>query len=102
MKPTNPNSGWFDQKENIRKVLLGLFSACASLIVVDIVFALVSYDKHPYFHWEEWPGFYAACGFVFSTIIVLISKYLVRPLVKRSENFYETEAISDSSEDPKH
>jgi hypothetical protein len=104
MKPIDPKPGeapgWFDRKENVRKVLLGLFIACGLLVLIDIVFALVHFDKHPHFRWEEWPGFYAVYGFVACVLLVLVSKYVLRPLVMRSEDYYESK--TDSDQDKPH
>ena len=84
-------AGWFDQKENVRKVLVGLFIGCAVLVVIDVIFWITGFDKHPYFRWETWPGFYAVYGFVACVLLVLISKHVLRPLVMRNEDYYETD-----------
>ncbi len=83
--------GWFDRKENVRKVLVGLFLGCAFLAVIDVIFWITDFDKHPYFRWETWPGFYAVYGFVACVLLVLISKHVLRPLVMRGEDYYETD-----------
>ena len=81
--------GWFDKKENVRKVLGGLFGLCALFVIIDIGYWITGYDKHPYFKWETWPGFYAVYGFVACVVLVLISKYVLRPLVMRKEDYYD-------------
>ena len=81
--------GWFDRKENVRKVLVGLFAGCALLVLVDVIYWLTGFDKHPYFRWEKWPGFYAVYGFVACVVLVFVSKHVLRPLVARDENYYE-------------
>ena len=83
-------AGWFDRKENVRKVLLGLFIGCAILVVIDVILWATGFDKHPYFRWETWPGFYAVYGFVACVLLVLISKHVLRPLVMRDEDYYES------------
>ena len=88
--PTDP-PGWFDKKENVRKVLFGLFGACGFFVLVDIIFWITDFDKHPYFKWEQWPGFYAIYGFVACVVLVLIAKYVLRPLVMRGENYYDAD-----------
>ena len=45
--------------------------------------------KHTFFPWEEWPEFYAIFGFVACVVLVLTAKYILRPLVKRDEEYYE-------------
>jgi hypothetical protein len=41
------------------------------------------------YKWEGFFGFYAFYGFVACVILVLVSKYILRPLVKRKEDYYE-------------
>lgn len=91
-KPTDQDEspGWFDRKENVRKVLVGLFLGCALLVAIDVGFWVTGFDKHPYFKWEKWPGFYAVYGFVACVLLVLISKHVLRPLVMRGEDYYES------------
>ena len=83
-------SGWFDAPENVRKVLLGLFAASGLLLAIDVAFFLLRFDKHPYFRWEQWPGFQAAIGFVSCVAMVTIARFVVRPLTKRREDIYES------------
>ncbi|MEN8198533.1 MAG: hypothetical protein ABFR63_00540 [Thermodesulfobacteriota bacterium] len=74
----------WDDIENVKKLLKVFFTSCVLLFVVDLVI------KRPaHMPWEEWPGFYAIYGFVACVILVLISKYVLRPLVKRDEDYYE-------------
>ena len=80
--------GWFDRKENVRKVLGGLFIGCGFFVVIDVVFWITGFDKHPYFKWEQWPGFYAVYGFVACVLLVLGAKFVLRPLVMRDEDYY--------------
>jgi len=74
----------FDKPRNV-KVLLGCFYV--SLLVLLIVELFV--HKHPHFAWEEWPEFYAVYGFVACVVLVVAAKYILRPLVKRRENYYD-------------
>ena len=74
----------FDKPENITKVLRIFFSALVVLLGVDFFV-----HKHIYFAWEEWPEFYAIFGFVACVVLVLTAKYILRPLVKRDEDYYE-------------
>ena len=82
--------GWFDKKENVKKVLNGLFIACLFFVLLDVVIYFFFKEfKHPYFNWEKSPGFYAVYGFVACVVVVLISKFILRPLVMRSEDYYD-------------
>ena len=97
INPINPDEpdGWFDRKENVRKVLVGLFIGCAVLVAIDVVFWVTGFDKHPYLKWETWPGFYAVYGFVACVLLVLISKHVLRPLVMRDEDYYKADSKGD-------
>jgi hypothetical protein len=87
----NPDEtpGWFDRKENIQKVLVGLYIGCGALVLIDVIFRIAGVDKHPHFKWEQWPGFYAVYGFVACVLLVLVSKYVLRPLVMKDEDYYK-------------
>lgn len=74
----------FDNPRNV-KILLGCFYA--SLLVLLIIELFV--HKHPHFAWESWPEFYAVYGFVACVVLVVAAKYILRPLVKRREDYYD-------------
>lgn len=74
----------FDNPRNV-KILLGCFYA--SLLVLLIIEWFV--HKHPHFGWEAWPEFYAVYGFVACVVLVVAAKYILRPLVKRREDYYD-------------
>lgn len=80
-----------DDRKNMRragqrgKALFSLFLACClALFTIDF---LVIRPAHMV--WEEWPGFYALFGFVASVLMVLVARYLLRPIVKREEDYYD-------------
>ncbi|MDH4321319.1 MAG: hypothetical protein OEV73_07440 [Desulfobulbaceae bacterium] len=73
----------FDKPENVQR-LLRIFFGCLVLLLVADFFV----HKHAFFAWEEWPEFYAVYGFVACVVLVLISKYVLRPLVMRDEDYY--------------
>ncbi len=75
--------------KNVKIIVYGLFIACALNVLVDFLFYMDSFDKHAVFEWENWPGFYAVFGFVSCVLLVFISKFILRPLVKRDEDYYE-------------
>jgi len=91
MTPPDSNEPlpWFLKPRNVRRVLVGLFVTCSLFFGLDFLFALTGFDKHPYFQWEQWPGFHAVFGFVACVLLVLVSRFLLRPLVMRDEDYYE-------------
>jgi sterol desaturase/sphingolipid hydroxylase (fatty acid hydroxylase superfamily) len=80
----------FDRRENVVKVLKILFTSCVILFLLDFLFRVNLLDKHAEFGWEDWPGFYPVFGFVACVILVLISKYVLRPIVMRKEDYYDS------------
>lgn len=75
---------FFDKPQNVSRLLRFFF---ASLIVLLLIEPFI--HKHAYFPWEEWLGFYAVFGFVACVVLVLAAKYVLRPLVKRKESYYD-------------
>lgn len=75
---------FFDKFENVIKMLRIFWVLLFVLFVIDLFI-----QKHPFFSFEEWTGFYAVFGFVAYTFIVIIAKHLLRPIVKREEDYYD-------------
>lgn len=75
---------FFDKPQNVKRFLMGFYVFLIVLIVVDLFLT-----KHPFFPWEGYPFFYGAYGFVACVGLVLFAKYVLRPLVKRGENYYD-------------
>ncbi len=82
MKP-EPRHVW-DERRNIVRLLKAFFAACVALFAVDFAVA-----KHATMPWERWPGFYAVYGLVACVILVLVAKYVLRPIVMRREDYYD-------------
>ena len=74
----------WDETKNIKTLLKIFFSICVVLFAADFVV-----HKETHMPWEEWPGFYAIYGLVACVILVLVSKYILRPLVMRKEDYYD-------------
>ena len=83
----------FDNPENVKKLLKVFFSSVVSLLILDALYLFL--DKthvihaHMVYKWEEFWGFYCFYGFVACVVLVLISKYILRPLVMRKEDYYD-------------
>jgi len=73
----------FDKSENRRRLFRLYYTFLFILLVIEIFV-----HRHVYFPWEEWPEFYAVFGFVACVALVLAAKYILRPLVKRREDYY--------------
>jgi drug/metabolite transporter (DMT)-like permease len=74
----------FDEPKNVSRLLLIFFAALVLLLVPDLF-----HERHTIFAWEEWPEFYPVFGFVACVLLVLLAKYVLRPLVKREEDYYD-------------
>ena len=74
---------WLDDKKNIDKIWYALCAVCALLVAADFL-----YHKHAHFPVEEFPGFHAAFGFAFFTLVVLSGAPL-RRLLMRDEDYYD-------------
>ena len=74
----------FDNPRNVQRLLRIFFSSLVVLLILDFFV-----HKHSYFPWEEAPVFYAVFGFVACVGLVLLAKYVLRPLVMRKEDYYD-------------
>ena len=74
----------FDNPGNVKLFFISFYLSLLILLVIDFFIY-----KHPHFPWEKWPGFYATYGFVACVVLVVAAKYILRPLVKRKEDYYD-------------
>jgi len=83
----------FDNPDNIKRLLRVFFGSIVVLLILDVVYIILSkqhiINRHVAYQWEEYWGFYSIYGFVACVILVLVSKYILRPLVKRKEDYYD-------------
>lgn len=75
---------FFDDPRNVKKFLLSFYISLVLLVIIDFFI-----PKHPYFPFEEFPSFYATFGFVACVALVLAAKFILRPIVKRKEGYYD-------------
>ena len=80
---TDEKPGMFDKPQNVKRVLYSLFTCVVLLLSIDLF-----YHKHGIFTWESFFGFYSVYGFVACVILVIVAKYVLRPLVMRKEDYY--------------
>lgn len=76
--------GFFDRPGNVKRILWFIFIAAAVLFPMDLII-----ETHPHFGAEGWPFFYGTFGFCAFVVIVMVAKYILRPLVKRREDYYD-------------
>jgi hypothetical protein len=74
----------FDDPRNLQRLLRALFASLIVLVSLDFFI-----EKHPHFAWESWFGFYAVYGFIACVLLVLVARFVLRPLVMRREDFYD-------------
>ncbi|MFP3911424.1 MAG: hypothetical protein ACLFUT_05050 [Desulfobacteraceae bacterium] len=82
--PDSEKTYLFDNPRNVKRLLRTFYISLLVLLAVDFFV-----HKHPHFAWETWPEFYAVFGFVACVVLVVAAKYVLRPLVKRREDYYD-------------
>ncbi len=75
---------FFDDPKNVNRFLWSFYTSLILLIIIDFFI-----PKHPYFAYESFPSFYATFGFVACVLLVLAAKFILRPIVKRREDYYD-------------
>ena len=78
------NKHLWDNIKTIRNTIVLIFVICITLVLTELLF-----HYHAHAKWEEYTGFYAAFGFVAVLLMTLVSKYVLRPIVKRNEDYYD-------------
>ena len=78
------------QKENqipkatgLRRILRWFYIAC--IVSAGMDFVIHRHVTHP---WEHWIFFYCVFGFVACVILVVVAKWMRKPLM-RSEDYYD-------------
>lgn len=74
---------WFDQPQNIKRLLRWFYGACAVLLLLDLVI-----HRHVLHNWENLFGFYGIFGFVACWILVVVAKEM-RKFLMRGEDYYD-------------
>ena len=71
-------------------VVKRVFYAClVALALTEAVAPRFLYHDHAHFPFEDWPAFGSLYGFFSCVAIILISKFLGKLWLLRSETFYE-------------
>jgi len=74
----------FDKPINVKILFVCYYSSLAVLLLLDLFV-----EKHFHFPWEKRFGFYSVFGFVACVALVVAAKYILRPFVKRPEDYYD-------------
>lgn len=85
----NEKKYFFDDPNNIKRVLHVFYVICVLLFVLDFVI-----HRHVMHSWENLWGFYPLYGFVGCVVLVLIAKWM-RTFLMRSEDYYDYEGEKD-------
>ena len=79
----NEKKHFFDDPNNVKRVLYGFYAGCVILFMLDFVI-----HRHVYHSWENLWGFYPIFGFVACVVLVIIAKWM-RTFLMRSEDYYD-------------
>jgi len=82
--PSDEKKHFLDHPRNVSRLLKAFFALNVLLLGLDLLI-----HRHAQFPWEGWFGFYAVFGFVCCVVLVLLAKYVLRPLVIRREDYYD-------------
>ena len=83
---------FFDNPDNVKRVLRILYACCALLFALDFVI-----HRHVMHSWENLWGFYPVYGFVGCVILVLIAKWM-RIFLMRPEDYYDDGEVEINQE----
>ena len=72
-------------EKNVKGIIYTLYFVCTMLFLADFKI----HHHHAHFPWENWFGFFSIYGFVCCVLLVLLAKHVVRPVMKREENYYD-------------
>ena len=85
MQPSNDEKKHvFDDPKNLQRLLRVFFISLVILFLLDLFV-----EKHPHFPWEHAFGFSAVYGFIACVLLVLVARFILRPIVMRREDFYD-------------
>lgn len=70
---------------NKKTIYLLAIVVLAVAVVAEVMFA------HPHYHeiWHTVPGFDVAFGFIGCSLLIIVAKKIVGPLIQRDEDYYD-------------
>lgn len=75
---------FFDDPKKVNKLFWGFYILIGISLIAEFFI-----HKHIFFSWEEYPFFYGAYGFLAFVSLILAAKYILRPIIKRKEDYYD-------------
>jgi len=82
----------FDNPQNIKRLLYGLYICCGVLVNLDFVI-----KRKVYHSWENLWAFYPIYGFVGCVVLVFVAKWM-RLWLMRDEAYYDSPETADKAE----
>jgi hypothetical protein len=89
--PGDEREYWLDQPKNVKLIIRIFFAVSAVLLGLNLVYHRHGSFEHSSadFAPEHYFGFYGIYGFVACVLLVIVSKYVLRKIVMRSEDYYD-------------
>ncbi|OUR87271.1 hypothetical protein A9Q81_26600 [Gammaproteobacteria bacterium 42_54_T18] len=91
----NEKQYFFDNPQNIKRLLNCFYGICAILVVLDFVI-----HRHVAHSWESLWGFYPIYGFVGCVVLVLVATWM-RTFLMRDEDYYDSKVDCTEGSDHK-
>ncbi len=84
MNNNHEKIGFLDKPGRFQLLLKIFFISLGTLVVIDLFI-----HKHAYFGVDGYKSFFGAFGFVACVLLVLAARFILRPIVKRKEDYYD-------------
>jgi len=88
----NEKKYFFDNPNNIKRMMHVFYAICAILVVLDFVI-----HRHVVHSWENLWAFYPLYGFVGCVVLVLVATWM-RTFLMRGEDYYDNEGKTELDE----
>lgn len=75
---------FFEKPNSLKITLIVLYSFLIIVTVLDLVI-----KRKAEFGFEKFPSFFSVYGFVACVVLVIAAKFVLRPIVKRKEDYYD-------------
>ena len=72
-------------KLNKKQVYIIAIAVLAIAFVVELMFP----NHHPYYWWHALPGFDLIFGFLGCSLLILVAKVILAPIIQKREDYYD-------------